>query len=256
MHKTIIGNLMEELDLFYAQLDALAPVSDSSKSDERKKFSIFYVVCVAATYENCIRDILYNYSDFYHKKFSFQVEKKYQKLNSKIKYTDLRTIISSFDGNTRWFDEKCSKIGRELSIDLKKAYDQMLDWRHSAAHANKFPTSLEEIHKTHDAVKYVIYSFEEALLGYVKHQLLSEASTKVHVAKQISKRIISMCSEENDEHIKIRYKADKILQEINNFKHERRRASGCPDKSQLLLDRCSAMVESVKKELCVLREVT
>lgn len=185
---------MEELDLFYAQLDALAPVSDSSKSEERKKFSIFYVVCVAATYENCIRDILYDYSDFYHKKFSFQVEKKYQRLNSKIKYNDLRSIISIFDGNTKWFDNKCLKIGRRKSIDLMKAYDQILDWRHSAAHANKFPTSLEEIHNIHESVKYVIYSFEEALLGYVRHQLVSEASTKIHATKEISKRILDMCS--------------------------------------------------------------
>lgn len=253
MHKTIISDLMEELDLFYAQLDALAPVSDPSKSDERKKFSIFYVVCVAATYENCIRDILYDYSDFYHKKFSFQVEKKYQRLNSKIKYIDLKSIISSFDGNVRWFDEKCLKIGRRKSIDLIKAYDQILDWRHSAAHANKFPTSLEEIHNIHSSVKHVIYSFEESLLGHIRHQLVSEASTRIHAAKEISKRILAMCSPEEEKHQSI--KADTELRFIyfKKFKHERRKAVACPDKSVYLLTHCSEILESAKLQIRSLR---
>ncbi|MER2871021.1 HEPN domain-containing protein [Morganella morganii] len=256
MHKTIISNLMKELDLFYAQLDALAPISDPLKSEERKKFSTFYVVCVAATYENCIRNILYDYSDFYHAKFSFQVEKKYERLNSRIKYSDLRTIISSFDGNTKWFDEKCLKIGKELSVDLKKAYDQVLDWRHSAAHANKYPTSLEEIYKFHNFVKYVIYSFEEAMLGYVRHQIISEASTKIHVAKTISNRVLEICSSEEREYEKIRCETEILLIEIKNFKHERRRAVICPDKSVLLLSRCSEIVELAKVKINALKKVT
>lgn len=247
---------MKELDLFYAQLDALAPVSDPLKSEERKKFSIFYVVCVAATYENCIRDILYDYSDFYHKKFSFQVEKKYQRLNSKIKYNDLRSIISSFDGNIKWFDKKCSKIGRRLTIDLIKAYNQILDWRHSAAHANKFPTSLEEIYKIHGFVKYVIYSFEEALLGYVRHQLISEASTKVYAAKEISTRILAMCSLEEEKHQEIRSETELRFVQISKFKHERRRAVPCPDKSLLLLTRCSEMLESAQLQIRSLKAAT
>lgn len=253
MHKTIISDFMEELDLFYAQLDTLAPASDSSKSEERKKFSIFYVVCVAATYENCIRDILYDYSDFYHKKFSFQVEKKYQRLNSKIKYNDLRTIISSFDGNTKWFDEKCLKIGRQKSLDLIKAYDQILDWRHSAAHANKFPTSLEEIHNIHESVKYVIYSFEESLLGYVRHQLVSEASTKIHAAKEVSKRILTMCSPEDKKHQDIKSETELRFVYFKKFKHERRQAVGCPDKSMRLLAHCSEILESAKLQILTLR---
>ena len=256
MHKTIIGDLMEELDLFYAQLDALAPVSDSSKSEERKKFSIFYVVCVAATYENCIRDILYDYSDFYHKKFSFQVEKKYQRLNSKIKYNDLRSIISIFDGNTKWFDNKCLKIGRRKSIDLMKAYDQILDWRHSAAHANKFPTSLEEIHNIHESVKYVIYSFEEALLGYVRHQLVSEASTKIHATKEISKRILDMCSPGEEKYQYIKSETELLFYYFKKFKHERRQAVACPDKSVLLLAHCSKLLESAKQQIRTLKSIT
>jgi hypothetical protein len=249
VHKTIIGDLMEELDLFYDQLDNLAPSTDSLKTEERKKFSTFYVVCVAATYENCIRDILYDYSDFYHKKFSFQVEKKYQRLNSKIKYIDLRSIISSFDGNAKWFDEKCTKIGSNFSIDLMKAYDQILDWRHSAAHANKFPASLEEIYKTHGFVKHVIYSFEESLLGHVRHQIISEASTKVYVAKKISKKILEMCSIHNEKHQVIKSETELMVNEMNKFKHIRRRAISCPEKSQLLLGMSSEMLETAQLKI-------
>ncbi|VAO94990.1 Uncharacterised protein [Klebsiella quasipneumoniae] len=256
MHKTIINDLMKELDLFYAQLDALAPVSDPSKSEERKKFSIFYVVCIAATYENCIRDILYDYSDFYHKKFSFQVERKYERLNSKIKFNDLKIIISSFDGNTKWFETKCLKIGRRKALDLAKAYDQLLDWRHSAAHANKFPTSLEEIHNVHESVKYVIYSFEEAMLGYVRHQLVSEASTKIHAAKEISKRILSMDSINQEENKKIKSETELRLVYFERFKHVRRQAVTCPDKSAQLLKNCYEIFESAKQNIKILKSAT
>jgi len=240
---------MDELDLFYSQLDQLAPISDTSKAEERKKFAIFYVVCVAATYENCIRNILYEYSDFYHKKFSFQVEKKYQRLNSKIKYNDLKSIIASFDGNSKWFDGKCSKIGRQISKDLAKAYDQTLEWRHSAAHANKYPTSLEEIYRNHRVVKYVIYAFEEALLGYVGQQLLSEASKKIHFAKQISFRVLAMSSSENEKHTEIIESIKGIISCIDNFKKDRRIARPCNNKSLELLKKCSELLDSARGQI-------
>ncbi len=256
MHKTIINNSMKELDIFYTQLDALAPRTDLNKTEERKKFSIFYVVCVAATYENCIRDILYEYSDFYHKKFSFQVERKYQRLNSKIKNIDLKTILSTFDGNCKWFNEKCTMIGSSFSIDLSKAYDQLLDWRHSAAHANKYPTSLEEVYKTHCIVKYVIYSFEESLLGYLRYQLVSEASTKVHFAKEVSKKIISTCLHDNENHQMIKAMAELRMKEINNFKHLRRRSLACPEKSKTLLIKTTKMLDEAKEHIRALKTTT
>ncbi|MHA7594330.1 HEPN domain-containing protein [Pantoea sp. XAF26B01_ASV70] len=240
---------MKELDLFYDQLDKLAPINDPSKSEERKKFAIFYVVCVAATYENCIREILYEYSDFYHKKFSFQVEKKYERLNSKIKYNDLKSIIASFDGNARWFEGKCSKIGRQLSKDLLKAYDQTLEWRHSAAHANKYPTSLEEIYRNHSVVKYVIYAFEEALLGYVGQQLLSEASKNVHFAKQISIRVLAISSSENEKHMEIIENTKGIISSIDRFKKDRRIARVCNNKSLELLTKCSQLLDLARGQI-------
>ncbi len=253
MHKTIISDFMEELDLFYAQLDALAPSTDALKTEERKKFSTFYVVCIAATYENCIRDVLYEYSDFYHKKFSFQVERKYQRLNSKIKYTDLKSILSTFDGNHKWFEKKCSKIGSSLSIDLSKAYDQLLDWRHSAAHANKYPTSLEEVYKIHSSAKNIIYSFEESLLGHVRHQLISEASTKVHVAKKISEEIISKCLQGNVQHQVIKSDTELRMKEIKNFKYLRKKCLFCPQKAQNLLSKSSEILEEAKLQIRALK---
>ncbi|HCM9092553.1 TPA: hypothetical protein N5K73_003510 [Enterobacter kobei] len=168
MKQSCISEFFEKIDILYRELNNLAPETDIKRSKIRNEFSGLMVVSLAATYENCVKTILINYADFYHDKFSHQVERKYSYLNSRIKFETLKEYLSHFDGDITYFESKIQKATVKLRNEINKTYDQILTWRHSYAHTHNNVTSLNDAYKAHRYAKYVLYSFEDALIGHLK----------------------------------------------------------------------------------------
>ncbi len=168
MKQSCISVFFEKIDVLFQELNEIAPESDVKKRNIRNEFSGLIVISLAATYENCVKTILINYADFYHDKFSHQVERKYSYLNSRIKFETLKEYVSHFDGDTSYFEQKVRKYSLRLRNEINKTYDQILNWRHHYAHAHNNVTSLNDAYKAHRYAKYILYSFEDALLGHLK----------------------------------------------------------------------------------------
>ncbi|WP_052045592.1 HEPN domain-containing protein [Cedecea neteri] len=246
MYKSIITNHFTEVDRLYHELDKIAPLGDVKSSALRSQFAGFYVVCLAATYENSVRDVLINYADLFHKKFAYQVEKKYEHLNSKIKFNDLNTIISHFGGNSKWFSKKTKCISKNISIEINKSYDQILNWRHAAAHANKCTTSLEDAFKNHSYSKYVIYAFEESLLGYVRHQNLINAFTLCRQCKDINSATRVFFDQIEDQPFPVGI-LDIINDEVTSILQKDRREIEKPETAIDIVQKAAALLEKAKQ---------
>lgn len=185
MKNSCVRDFFVRIDALFQELNLLAPESDMKKRKIRNEFSGLMVVSLAATYENCVKTILINYADFYHDKFSHQVERKYNYLNSRIKYETLKEYLSHFDGDVHYFEAKTRAISSKLRNEINKTYDQILNWRHSYAHAHNNATSLNDAYKAHRYAKYVLYTFEDALLGHIErcsNKLIENYNTNVNNA--------------------------------------------------------------------------
>ncbi|WP_287788853.1 MULTISPECIES: HEPN domain-containing protein [Atlantibacter] len=170
MKNSYITPFFQRIDILYKELDNIAPEDDLKKSKIRDEFSGLMVVSLAANYENCVKTILINYADFFHDKFSHQVEKKYNYLNSKIKYASLKEYLSHFDGDVNHFENRVKVYSSKLKNEINKTYDQILNWRHSFAHANNTVTSLSAAYRAHRYAKYILYSFEDSLIGHIERE--------------------------------------------------------------------------------------
>lgn len=186
MHNRLCDLHMKEVELLYKEFDQLAPANAIPPNPLRNKLAGFFVVFVAAAYENCVREILVVYADMFHQKFSHQVLKKYERLNSRVKYKDLESLVSHFDGNQSWFRDKVRKISDAIGNEIDVSYDQIFEWRHAMAHANNSLTSLEEAHEFYRKGRYVIHCFEEVLIGYEKYQSLRSCHTNLYAFSQVS----------------------------------------------------------------------
>lgn len=167
MRNSCIREHFLKIDSLVNELNTIAPEGERKFRSIRNDLAGLLVVSLASTYENCVKTILIAYADLFHDKFSHQVEKKYSYLNSKIKSSSLTEYLSHFDGNVSFFNKRLSHVSEKMKTEIDKSYDQILTWRHSFAHANKSMTSINAAYKAHRYGKYVLYAFEDALLGHV-----------------------------------------------------------------------------------------
>ncbi|BBE78832.1 MULTISPECIES: HEPN domain-containing protein [Phytobacter] len=190
MKASCIKDDLSKIDKLYADLDRLAPLGKKETREIRSEFAGLLVVSLAAIYENCVKKVLIGYADLFHEKFSRQIENKYSYLNSKIKRTSLVEYLVHFDGSSNHFDKKIKYYDIKMRSDIVKNYEQLITSRHSYAHANKVITSLEAAYKNHRIGKYVLYAFEEALIGNVleenKKLVIStyDQSNKIHATSE------------------------------------------------------------------------
>ncbi|MHA7002703.1 HEPN domain-containing protein [Aeromonas schubertii] len=128
------------------------------------------VVSIAASYESCVKEILYNYSSSHNEKFAFFIENNFKKLNSKINISDLNQYAKMFDPAIHAKFEKELKRNRERvqkfsGKDIVGSYSTLLSWRHSFAHSAERKTTIEEALKTHRLAKIVIQTYNKAFNG-------------------------------------------------------------------------------------------
>lgn len=190
MKESCIKDDLSKIDKLYADLDRLAPLGKKETRDIRSEFAGLLVVSLAAIYENCVKKVLISYADLFHEKFSRQIENKYSYLNSKIKKPSLIEYLDHFDGSASKFEGKINYYDIKMRSDIVKNYEQLITSRHSYAHANKVTISLEAAYKNHRIGKYVLYAFEESLIGNVlienrnRVNSIYEQSNKIHTSSE------------------------------------------------------------------------
>jgi RiboL-PSP-HEPN len=163
-----------DLDLHFAKIDALiaeingfVPSTDYRAVQFRSELAGLLVVAMAATYETCVKDILYEYANRHHVAFGKFALRNYEKLNSRVQINDLRKYCELFDPAIKLrFRDNLSTRKKSLldrtGKNIETSYEQILSWRHDFAHARIRNTTIEEAGATHRLGKRVLYVFDEA----------------------------------------------------------------------------------------------
>jgi hypothetical protein len=125
------------------------------------------VVAMAATYENCVKEVLCECASKQHISFGNYAVRNYQKLNSRVLVSDLKKYCETFDSavcarfKTRLAAKKKSLLDR-VGKNIETSYEQILSWRHEFAHAGIPQTTIEEAAATHRVGKRTLYIFDDA----------------------------------------------------------------------------------------------
>jgi hypothetical protein len=163
-----------ELDVHFATIDALINEIDQRVPPNKDYISVKFradlagllVVAMAATYENCVKEILCDYASKHHVAFGEFALRIFNKLNSRIQIRDLRKYCELFDPRiAQSFKVKLATkklaLLRRVGANIEDSYEQILSWRHEFAHAKIQKTTIEEATKTHRFGKRVLYVFDD-----------------------------------------------------------------------------------------------
>ena len=158
----------EKIDDLIEEIEALVPSSSGYQAVKfRADLAGLLVVAMAATYETCIKEILYSYANGRHSDFGSFAARNYKKLNSRIQVKDLKGYCELFSPEIkgrfgeRLKDRKAKLLAR-TGQNIETCYEQVLTWRHDFAHAWNRNSTIEEAARTHRAAKRIIYVFEDA----------------------------------------------------------------------------------------------
>lgn len=156
---------LNHIDQLVNEFDRVAPATESSNLLIRGELSGLLLVAICAIYENLIKQIMIEYADSIHIQFSYYIERKYGKLNSKISKSDLCEYLKLFSLNKEIaFKSEMEKIKSRLNgIHPNEKYQPLLNWRHSYAHSKTPETTIEEAYKHHRYSKFIIYAFNKAI---------------------------------------------------------------------------------------------
>lgn len=164
-----------DLDIHFAKIDdliseinGLVPVDSAYRTVRfRADLAGLLVVAMAATYETCVKEILYEFANGHHAAFGDYARRSYNKINSRVAVKDLKKYCDIFDPSTRTrFNSRLSQrkklILERTGKNIETSYEQILDWRHEFAHAGNRNTTIEEATKTHRLAKRIIYIFDDS----------------------------------------------------------------------------------------------
>lgn len=160
MHFSKIDDLVREIE-------ELVPSNSYRCIEFRADLAGLLVVAMAATYETCVKEILYEHANRQHIAFGEFALRNYDKLNSRIQVKDLKKYCETFDPNIclRFKMRLASKKQKLLSRagkNIETAYEQILSWRHDFAHGGIRQTTIEEATATHRIGKRILYVFDDA----------------------------------------------------------------------------------------------
>ncbi|MFK5892977.1 MAG: HEPN domain-containing protein [Pseudomonadota bacterium] len=112
----------------------------------KSRFTGFLSVNAVTVFELCIKEIFINFSEKKNNVFGCFVENHFQKLNGRIKISDIKSLANKFgDKYSLKFDkllceaERKSLNNREGSI--KSSYGNIIEWRHQFAHKGIMPVN-------------------------------------------------------------------------------------------------------------------
>lgn len=167
MPRIDLDSHFSRIDNLAREINELVPNGGYKQVQFRADLAGLLVVAMAATYETCVKDVLYDFANRHHIVFGAFTQRNYEKLNSRIRLDDLKKYCRLFDDSisqrfkTLLADRKNKILGRS-GTNIETSYDQILTWRHDFAHAGIRNTTIEEAIKTHRAAKRVLYTFDAA----------------------------------------------------------------------------------------------
>jgi RiboL-PSP-HEPN len=167
MPRREILELLEPIDRLYDEIRLFVP-EDTLRLQFRSDLSGLLVVSMAASYENCVKEILISFCSSHNEAFGAFASNQYAKLNSKINLHDLVNYAKLFgDQFQQKYKEELAKrrnsIKNRTGRDICERYEQVLAWRHQYAHAGQQNTTLDEAYSAHTFAKRVILAFSDAL---------------------------------------------------------------------------------------------
>ena len=155
------------IDELVSHANRFAPEGTRGVTEFRAELGGLLTVLIASCYENIVKQTLIDYSTRHHLEFGRFTEGAFSKLNSRIQLRDLRQYCSY--GSPSILSHFKDKMARRKSfyrriarVEIDKAYEQLLLWRHDYAHAGKKNTTIEEAVRTHKEGFPVLLSFTEA----------------------------------------------------------------------------------------------
>ncbi|WP_224543260.1 HEPN domain-containing protein [Mesorhizobium sp. CA16] len=157
-----------KIDDLISEINGLVPVDSAYRTVRfRADLAGLLVVAMAATYETCVKEILYEFANRHHTAFGGYARRSYNKINSRVAVKDLKKYCDIFDPDIRTrFNSRLSlkkqAILARTGKNIEASYEQILDWRHEFAHAGNRNTTIEEATKTHRLAKRVMYVFDDA----------------------------------------------------------------------------------------------
>lgn len=157
----------KKIDELILEINTLVPSGPYRTVQFRADLAGLLVVAMAATYETCVKEILYEHANKKHSSFGEFALRNYKKLNSRVQVRDLRNYCDTFNPHIKdrfklLLSERKSKLLERTGRNIESAYEQILSWRHDFAHAGIRQTTIEEAANTHRLGKRVIYIFDEA----------------------------------------------------------------------------------------------
>lgn len=158
---------LSRIDSLVLEINSQVPTSGYANVQFRADLAGLLVVAMAATYENCVKEILFSFASRNHPNFGAFTQRQYEKLNSKIRVNDLKKYCELFDPaicakfKTSLSDKK-SKLMDRANVNIETSYEQILNWRHDFAHTGARSTTIEEATKMHRYGKRIIYLFDQA----------------------------------------------------------------------------------------------
>lgn len=156
---------LDHIDHLIDELNRIAPANEVSNLFIRGELSGLLLVAMCAVYENMVKQIMIEYADSVHSDFSYYIEKKYNRLNSRIKKSDLCEYLKLFsETKEKLFKSEMDRIRAKLSgIHPNEKYQYLLDCRNSYAHSKIPKTTIEEAYEHHRYAKLVIFAFNKAI---------------------------------------------------------------------------------------------
>jgi RiboL-PSP-HEPN len=167
MKRPELQTCFERIDALANEMQSRVPVSKTGVEDFRADLAGLLTVIIAATYETCVKETLLGFSLKHNQAFFEYVERRYEKLNSRITVGDLGTYCAHFSPTAKDLfkanrKKRKDRIYKSLGQDIEEKYQQILNWRHSFAHTGTRNTTIEEVIEFHRYARHVLFAFYDS----------------------------------------------------------------------------------------------
>ncbi|WJM85162.1 HEPN domain-containing protein [Dickeya chrysanthemi] len=175
-----VSQIISEMKFLVSNINSYVPAGTPSNNVFRSELSGLLIVSLAATYENCVKEVIIQHAESHHPAFGKYAEKQYDKLNSRVSLNDLYGYTGRLGNNlTEKFNKELLKAERRTSANnvpmntngqpsynkfrIVKEYQRLLECRHAFAHARQKTTTIEDAFEMHRYGRFVILAFTRAL---------------------------------------------------------------------------------------------
>lgn len=167
MSRSDLDQHFADIDTLVREIEDLVPATSYKLIKFRADLSGLLVVAITATYENCVKEIMSDFADRQHTAFGGFARRNFEKLNSRIRFSDLKRYCDTFDPTisskfSKLYKKRKDLILKQTGEDIGSAYERILKWRHAYAHTRTNNTTIEETAKAHMFAKRVLYCFDDA----------------------------------------------------------------------------------------------